>query len=255
MYKSCLTIIALGVTLYGCSAQAGGTDPTPVSPTPTASETATPSPAASESPAASPSESASPSAAGDKYRGLVPFAGVKAPEVTEAVPVLMKTDAGDLTIEVYPQAAPNSAKRFLELVNSGFYNDTPIFRVIRSPKPFMAQFGVNSSKAGEREKTFKEDPTMFQLDRGTLAFAKTGMPDSASTQVFINYGNNDFLRDQNFTVFARVTKGMENADKWKEGELDQMSLWTNGPNYLKSLPSQPNKIISMEVIKPKPDKK
>jgi cyclophilin family peptidyl-prolyl cis-trans isomerase len=177
-----------------------------------------------------------------------------APAITEAVPVLMKTDVGDLNIEIYPQAAPNSAKRFLELVEKGFYNDTPIFRVIRTPEPFMAQFGINWRHAGEQEKTFKEDPTQFSLERGTLAFAKTGAPDSASTQVFINYGNNDRLASMNFTVFGRVTKGMEVADKWKEGELGQMELWTDGEKYLKSLPAKPNMIVKMNVVKPKANK-
>ena len=52
----------------------------------------------------------------------------------------LETSAGDVVIEVYPQAAPNAAKRFVELVTSGFYDDTPISRVVPG---FVAQFGIN----------------------------------------------------------------------------------------------------------------
>ena len=79
----------------------------------------------------------------EKYRGLVPFNPAKAPEITEVVTVSFQTDAGNLTIEVYPQAAPNAAKRFVELVKAGFYDGTPIFRVVNQPRPFVAQFGIN----------------------------------------------------------------------------------------------------------------
>ena len=73
--------------------------------------------------------------------------GKDAPEITEVVKVLMVTDAGELVIEVYPQAAPNAAKRFIELVEAGFFDGTPIFRVVKQPKPFVAQFGINSDMA------------------------------------------------------------------------------------------------------------
>mgnify|MGYP000430430736 CR=1 FL=1 len=84
--------------------------------------------------------------------------GKDAPEITEVVKVLMVTDAGDLTIEVYPQAAPNAAKRFLELVEAGYYDGTPLFRVVKQPKPFVAQFGINSDMAEWKEKNFDDDP-------------------------------------------------------------------------------------------------
>ncbi|MCA9793281.1 MAG: peptidylprolyl isomerase, partial [Candidatus Eremiobacteraeota bacterium] len=119
--------------------------------------------------------------------GLTPLPGKSAPEITEKKVVKMTTDAGDLTIEVYPQAAPNAAKRFIELVEAGFYDNTPIFRVVRSPQPFVAQFGINwREKFPEwQDKNFDDDPSFFKLDRGTLAFAKAG-PNTNSTQVFIN---------------------------------------------------------------------
>ncbi|MFA5508742.1 MAG: peptidylprolyl isomerase, partial [Vulcanimicrobiota bacterium] len=84
--------------------------------------------------------------------------GKEAPTITEVVKVLMLTDAGELVLEVYPQAAPNAAKRFLELVEAGYYDGTPIFRVVKQPEPFVAQFGINSDMADWKEINFDDDP-------------------------------------------------------------------------------------------------
>src|SRR4029077_20813591 len=63
-----------------------------------------------------------------------------APKLTRKATIRMQTTGGDVVIDVFPEAAPNAAKRFLELVTSGFYDDTPISRVVPG---FVAQFGVN----------------------------------------------------------------------------------------------------------------
>lgn len=191
-----------------------------------------------------------------KYRRLKPFE-TTAPALTEMVKVRFKTSAGSIEMEIYPQAAPNAAKRFLELVKSGYYDNTPIFRVVKTPQPFVAQFGINW-RDGHRQwnqKNFNDDPSLFHLEAGTLAFAKAG-PNINSTQVFINYGNNDFLRQQTFSVFGIVTKGMEITHNFKQVGapgmgLNQGMLSTNGDAYLKQLPAnqQPTMIIKAEIIK------
>lgn len=191
----------------------------------------------------------------EMYRGLVPFRDTKVPEITEVITVKMTTDLGDLTIEVYPQAAPNAAERFVELVKSGFYDGTPIFRVVNVPRPFVAQFGINWRPEHRvwRHKNFNDDPSLFQLLEGTLAFAKAG-PDTNSTQIFINYGDNSFLRENGgFSTFARVTAGYEIAKNFVSvGDpgmgLDQGKLWNNGGQYLNSLKKKPTMIIKAEVI-------
>ena len=179
--------------------------------------------------------------------------GKDAPEITEVVKVLMITDAGELVIEVYPQAAPNAAKQFLELVEAGFYDGTPLFRVVKKPKPFVAQFGINSDMAECKDKNFDDDPTLFQLTRGTLAFAKAG-PNTNSTQVFINYTENNSLADPkyNFTTFAQVVEGMEIADSWVSvGDpgmgLSQGPLWKNH-HSVKELDKKPNMIETMKIM-------
>ncbi|MBQ7529554.1 peptidylprolyl isomerase [bacterium] len=187
---------------------------------------------------------------------LVPFNATTAPNITKIIKVRFTTTEGDLEINVYPEAAPNASKRFIDLINIGFYNYTPIFRVVRTPRPFVAQFGINWREGMNelRTRNFNDDPSLFRLNRGTLAFAKAG-PNINSTQVFINYDNNDFLRDQNFTAFAVVTKGMDIADKFKSvgdpgSGLNQNMLWMNGEAYLRSLsaPNKPTMIESAQVI-------
>src|SRR5690606_31128772 len=106
---------------------------------------------------------------------LVPLPGEQdaAPAITQATRVLLETTAGDVTIDVYPEAAPNAARRFLELVQTGFYDDTPVSRVVPG---FVAQFGINwrDPHRAWQERTFDDDPSLFALERGTVAFAKAG---------------------------------------------------------------------------------
>jgi cyclophilin family peptidyl-prolyl cis-trans isomerase len=164
----------------------------------------------------------------------------------------MQTTAGDLVIEVYPEAAPNAAERFVELVRSGFYDDTLISRVVPG---FVAQFGINwrePHKAWENNH-FDDDPTLFALERGTLAFAKAG-PNTNSTQVFINFAENNRLAspEYNFTVFGKVVEGMDVVDSFAQvgdpsGGLDQNRLWRNGGAYLDSLDDKPTMIESAVV--------
>lgn len=180
---------------------------------------------------------------------LVPLPGKQddVPVLTEATTVVLETTAGDVTIEVYPEAAPNAAERFVALAESGFYDDTPVSRVVPG---FVAQFGVNwrEPHIDWRERNFDDDPTLFALERGTLAFAKRG-PDTNSTQVFINYTENNRLADPqyNFTVFGKVVEGMDVVDEFVQvgdpsGGLDQGRLWSNGGAYLESLDVQPTMI-------------
>jgi cyclophilin family peptidyl-prolyl cis-trans isomerase len=152
-----------------------------------------------------------------------------------------------VVIEVYAKAAPHAAQRFVELVQGGFYDDTPISRVVPG---FVAQFGVNwrAPHKDWQNRTFDDDPSIFSLERGTLAFAKAG-PDTNSTQVFINYKENNQLADPryNFTVFGKVVSGMDVVDRFvrvgdPSGGLDQERLWNDGEAYLASLSVKPTMI-------------
>jgi cyclophilin family peptidyl-prolyl cis-trans isomerase/predicted small lipoprotein YifL len=200
--------------------------------------------------AAQPTQAAAPIAS-----DLKPLPGHEkdAPPLTKKSTVRMQTTAGELVIDVFPDAAPHAAQRFLELVSSGFYDDTPISRVVPG---FVAQFGVNWREPHKawKDKTFDDDPSYYALERGTLAFAKAG-PNTNSTQVFINYRENNRLADpsNNFTAFGEVVSGMDVVDKFaRVGDpsygLDQNRLWQDGGAYLDSLTEKPTMIQHAEVV-------
>jgi peptidyl-prolyl cis-trans isomerase A (cyclophilin A) len=188
---------------------------------------------------------------------LVPLPGKEdqVPEITTKQTVIMQTTAGEILIDVYPEAAPNAAQRFIELVESGFYDAIPISRVVAG---FVAQFGINWRDDHRiwQNRNFDDDPTLFALERGTLAFAKAG-PDTNSTQVFINYAENNRLAapEYNFTVFGKVVEGMEVVDSFVQvgdpsGGLEQDRLWRNGQAYLDTLDVKPTMIESAVVREP-----
>lgn len=195
---------------------------------------------------------AQPAAGGAISLKPLPGKERNAPKLTKKTTVRFQTTGGDVVIEVYPEAAPNAAKQFVELVQAKFYDDTPVSRVVPG---FVAQFGVNWREPLKswKDKNFNDDPTFFALDRGTLAFAKAG-PNTNSTQVFINYAENNRLADPqyNFTVFAKVVSGMDVVDKFAQvgdpsGGLDQNRLWNDGAAYLASLKTKPTMIVHATV--------
>ena len=152
------------------------------------------------------------------------------------------TSAGVIVIEVTRAWAPLGADRFYNLVKNGFYDDVRFFRVLGG---FMAQFGMNGDPTiqGPWSKTnFPDDPVKESNKRGYVTFAKTSAPNSRSTQVFINFGDNSQLDKDGFAPFGRVTEGMNVVDKLYSGYgsnnvPDQGRIMTEGNAYLlKSYP-------------------
>lgn len=133
----------------------------------------------------------------------------------ETYRVLFQTSKGDFTIEVTRAWAPRGADRFYELVRSGFYDEARFFRVIRSPRPFMAQFGISGDPAVSakwEEAVIEDDPVRASNTRGTISFATAG-PNTRTTQVFINYADNSRLDASGFSPFGKVVAGMEVVDQ------------------------------------------
>ena len=129
--------------------------------------------------------------------------------------VLVSTSKGDFTIKVTREWAPKGADRFYSLVKNGFYNDARFFRVLRSPRPFMAQFGVNGDPAVAAkwsDANIDDDPVTQHNTRGMISFATAG-PNTRSTQLFINYGDNSRLDQSGFSPFGQVVTGMEVVDQ------------------------------------------
>jgi cyclophilin family peptidyl-prolyl cis-trans isomerase len=125
--------------------------------------------------------------------------------------VKVDTSKGRFVIEVVPAWAPRAAKRFLELVRSGYYDDSRFFRVVPGK---WAQFGISGDAAvasKHRDETFADEgpEANEQVNRrGTVAFA-FALPDSRGTQVFVNLADNERLDGQGFAPFGRVVQGMD----------------------------------------------
>jgi cyclophilin family peptidyl-prolyl cis-trans isomerase len=139
------------------------------------------------------------------------FAGTAA-----ATDVAVCTDQGNLTIELYDEQAPAHAANFLAYVDRGFYTGTVFHRVIAD---FMAQGGGYTREFRSKltlDPVVNESQNGLANDRGTLAAARTADPDSATSQFYINLADNASLNAAGnrvgYTVFGRVTEGMEVID-------------------------------------------
>jgi peptidyl-prolyl cis-trans isomerase A (cyclophilin A) len=149
--------------------------------------------------------------------------------------VRLDTTAGPVVIQVTRDWAPLGADRFYNLVKNGFYDGVRFFRVIPG---FMAQGGMNGDPAIQAlwgRNNFNDDPVKQSNKRGYVTFAKTGAPNSRSTQIFINYGNNANLDSQGFAPFGQVTSGMEAVDKFEnygKNVPDQGLITKEGNAYL-----------------------
>jgi len=130
----------------------------------------------------------------------------RAPDVFRA---RFATSNGSFVIEVHRDWAPNGADRFYNLVKMGVYDDSRFFRAISG---FMVQFGIPGDPqvaAKWREATIPDDPPKQSNLRGYVSFAQTGSPNSRTTQVFVDYGDNSRLDASNFAPFGKVVDGMD----------------------------------------------
>ncbi|MEM7455680.1 MAG: peptidylprolyl isomerase [Planctomycetota bacterium] len=133
-----------------------------------------------------------------------------AEQAPETYRVLVDTTKGQFVIEVVRAQSPNGADRFYNLVDIGYFEDIAVFRAIDG---FMFQFGIHGDPevaSQWSESTIMDDANAGITNAiGTITFAKTGLPNSRSTQLFINLGNNDGLDRQGFTPFGAVVQGMD----------------------------------------------
>lgn len=161
----------------------------------------------------------------------------RAPEVYK---VKFTTTKGDVIIQVNRAWAPIGADRFYNLVRGGFYKDAAFFRVVPN---FVAQFGIPARPdvAAVWDHAYLVDDRVTQSNkRGTLTFATAG-PNTRTTQIFINFGDNVRLDTQGFAPFGQVIEGMELVDKFFAGygeSPDQGRITAMGKAYLdKSFPN------------------
>ncbi len=126
------------------------------------------------------------------------------------------TSKGVFVIEVHRYWAPNGADRFYNLVKNGFYDNARFFRVVSG---FMVQFGINADpklSALWREARIKDDAVRQSNKRGLITFATAG-PNTRTTQVFINFGDNTGLDRQGFAPFGQVVAAMNVVDALYSG--------------------------------------
>jgi peptidylprolyl isomerase len=129
--------------------------------------------------------------------------------------LVLETTKGNVVIEMRPDLAPNHVARIKELVREGFYDGIVFHRVIDG---FMAQTGCpHGTGTGGSGTKLKAEFNREKHVRGTVSMARAQSPDSADSQFFICFDDARFL-DGQYTVWGKVTEGMENVDKIKRGE-------------------------------------
>jgi cyclophilin family peptidyl-prolyl cis-trans isomerase len=164
------------------------------------------------------------------------MADIKDPENT----IIITLKDGDVVIQLLPDVAPKHTARMKELARAGKYDNVAFHRVIDG---FMAQTGdvehanMDSDYAPGRAGTGSSDlpdvPAEFSKiphARGSIGAARSANPNSANSQFFINFKDNDFLNGQ-YTVYGQVMSGMKHVDKIAKGEP----------------PANPDRMISVKV--------
>ncbi len=149
--------------------------------------------------------------------------------------VKLQTSEGDIRIELNAEKAPRTVANFLQYVKSGHYNGVLFHRVIRT---FMVQTGGYDAKLNQRP---TKPPIPLEAGnglsnvRGSLAMARTGDPNSATSQFFINVVDNPYLDADpmnprsGYAVFGQVIEGMEVVDKIRAAETTARGIHENLP--------------------------
>ncbi len=172
--------------------------------------------------------------------GSSPAAGQAAKKAESAKPanvfrVRFETTKGPIVVEVHRDWAPIGARRFEELVRSGFFDGCGFFRLVPN---FVVQFGLAANPADNKkwEKPIKDDPVTQTNRLGSIVFATAG-PNTRTTQLFINLRSNQSLDSQGFAPFGMVVEGMTVVQSLYDGygeRPDQGAITNQGNAYLKA---------------------
>ncbi len=160
---------------------------------------------------------AAPTPAGDSAKPSLTDPASIAATAPDKYYAHFETTAGDFWIEVDRAWSPHGADRFYGLVADGFYDGCKFFRVLPG---FVVQWGMNGNPAvtaAWRQATIPDDPVVQGNEAGTIAFAKPNAPNSRTTQVFVNLGDNGNLDRMGFPAFGRVVRGMDVVRKLYSG--------------------------------------
>lgn len=155
------------------------------------------------------------------------------------VSILMKTNIGDIELELYPDKAPITVENFVSYINDKFFDGLIFHRVIDG---FMIQGGGFDDRLSQKQTKSPikiESDNGLKNDRGTIAMARTNDPNSATSQFFINLVDNNFLNFRSpdvsgygYAVFGKVTKGMDVVDKIGTVPTGSFGYMQDVPKYL-----------------------
>ena len=167
-----------------------------------------------------------------------------------------ETTKGDFVVEVTKEWAPKGADRFFSLVTIGYYTDIPMFRVIEG---FMVQFGIHGDPKMNkvwRNASIPDDKVSQSNTPGMITFATRG-PNTRTTQLFINYGQNARLDGMGFAPFGKVVEGMDVVNKVYSGYGEgaprgrgpnQGRMQSEGNTYLKAEFPEMDYIKSISIV-------
>jgi cyclophilin family peptidyl-prolyl cis-trans isomerase len=129
--------------------------------------------------------------------------------------VITLDNGNEIRLEFYPADAPKTVENFVTLAKKGFYNNLTFHRVVRD---FVVQGGCpKGNGTGGPGYTIPAEFNKQKHVRGTVAMARSQDPNSAGSQFYICYGATPHL-DGNYTVFGKITSGMEHVDRIKQGD-------------------------------------
>ncbi len=202
----------IGLLFFGCK----GKEQTAEAPPPEQPKAEAPAEVKTEAPA-QPQPEAAPSAPAAVTKQGYDRALLRPAALKERAPDTFKvkftTTRGDFTVMVTRAWAPNGADRFYNLVKHHFYDNASFFRVVPG---FVVQFGISAYPpvaAAWADANIKDEPVVGSNKRGYLTYAKTSLPNTRATQIFINLSDNAGLDRQGFSPFGYVdAQGMKVVD-------------------------------------------
>ena len=172
---------------------------------------------------------------------------LQAAELDKTTKVRLKTNKGDIVIELNAEKAPVTVENFKKYVKDGFYHGTVFHRVIDG---FMIQ-GGGFAKEGEklvekktRDPIVNESNNGLKNEIGTIAMARTSKPDTATAQFFINVDENNDLNFPNYggyAVFGKVIEGMDVVNAIKSVKTGEQILVNRDPKTDELVPDRPNR--------------
>jgi cyclophilin family peptidyl-prolyl cis-trans isomerase len=170
---------------------------------------------------------------------------------TSSFRVRMETSRGPVVVEVDRSLAPIGADRFYQLVKAKYFDGARFYRVVPH---FVVQWGAAADPKVTKkwDVSIPDDPVKTSNVRGTMTFAATNVPNSRTTHLFINLGDNSRLDTLGFAPIGKVVSGMDDVDRIYAGydeKPDQDQIAQSGNAYLEKAFPQLDYIKTARVVR------